>query len=141
MNSNALRATAALALVSSMQIGCYSAFRISNDELQTLTSGHIAERVDVTTESGEVVEISATSPIEVRTVDGARYNVSPFNFTFDQNGLIAPDYDLLLQRDEVDGARVFRFAKGRTIGVLIGSIVAAGGGFAAVSILAQPKEQ
>jgi len=138
---NALtRSAALLALVGLAQTGCYNAYRISNDELRTLTSSHIAERVTVQTTEGREIEISATSPIEVRTVSGGRHNVSPFNFTF-ENALVAPDYDLLLAGDDVDGARVFEFAKGTTIAVIVGSLVAAGGGFAAVSLLAEPKGQ
>jgi hypothetical protein len=54
--------------------------------------------------------------------------------------IIAPDYELLLFRDEITGARVQEFSKGRTIGLIVGAVLAAGGAFAAVSLLA-PEDQ
>ncbi len=139
MNAKLLRIVAVLSALSFMQLACYKSYRISNDELLNLTSRHIAPEVELQTAEGPV-EVRATTPIEVVTTDGEKHTVSPFNFTFDDNGFVAPDYDLLLMPDEVDGARVFEFAKGRTIGLIVGAIVIAGGSFAAVSLLAGDSE-
>lgn len=135
MNPKLIRIVAPLLVVCFAQLACYNSYRVTNAELEHLTSANIAPRVTIETDEGPV-EIRATSPIEVVDASGDRHGVSPFNFTFDENGLIAPDYDLFLARDDVDGARVFEFAKGRTIGLIVGSIVVAGGAFAAVSLLA-----
>ena len=135
MNPTLLRIVAVLSALSFFQLACYNSYRISNDELQNLTSRHIASSVELETSEGPV-EVRATTPIQLVTTAGEKFTISPFNFTFDENGLVAPDYDLLLMPDEVDGAQVFEFAKGRTTGLIIGSILAAGGAFAAVSLLA-----
>ncbi len=135
MNPKVLRIFAPLVALCLLQLACYNSYRISNDELQNLTSGHIAERVELQTDGGPI-EVRATTPIEVVDADGGAHNISPFNFTFDNAGLVAPDYDLFLPADQVEGARVFEFAKGRTIGLIVGAIVIAGGSFAAVSLLA-----
>ena len=139
MNPTLLRIVAVLSALSFFQLACYNSYRISNDELQNLTSRHIAPSVELETEEGPV-EVRATTPIRLITTEGEKFTVSPFNFTFDPNGLVAPDYDLFLYAEEVDGAEVFEFAKGRTIGLIVGSILAAGGAFAAVSILAGSSE-
>lgn len=139
MNQKLLRIVAVLSVLCFTQLACYNNYRISNDELQNLTSRHIAPSVELETSEGPV-EVRATTPIELVTTNGEKYTVSPFNFTFDENGLVAPDYDLLLMPDEVDGARVFEFAKGRTIGLIIGSVLIAGGAFGAVSALAGSSE-
>ena len=135
MNPKLIRIVAPLVALCFIQLACYNSYRVSNEELANLTSGHIAERVELQTDAGPI-EVRATTPIQVITSAGEKHNVSPFNFTFDQRGLVAPDYDLFLSRDEVDGARVFEFAKGRTIGLIVGSILVAGGAFATVSLLA-----
>lgn len=135
MNPKLIRIVAPLMVLCFFQLACYTSYRISNDELQNLTSGHIAERVELQAETGETVEVRATSPIEVVDAEGRNHSVSPFNFSFDNSGLVAPDYDLFLPAQEVEGARVFEFAKGRTIGLIVGSIVLAGGAFATVSVL------
>ena len=139
MNSNLIRIVAPLVALCFVQLACYNSYRVSNEELQNLTSSHIALSVSLDTDEGPV-EVRATTPIEVVTASGEKHNVSPFNFTFDENGLIAPDYDLFLTRDQVDGGRVFQFAKGRTVGLIVGSILAAGGTFAAVSLLADDEQ-
>ena len=139
MNPKLLRIVAVLSALSFLQLACYNSYRISNDELQNLTSRHIAPHVELETDEG-LVEVRATTPIELVTTDGEKHTISPFNFTFDENGLVAPDYDLLLMPDEVDGARVFEFAKGRTIGLIVGSVLIAGGAFGAVSLAAGSSE-
>lgn len=139
MNPKLLRIFAPLVALCFVQLACYNSYRISDSELQNLTSSHIAASAEVQTDEGPVT-VRAQTPIEVISTTG-RHNVSPFNFSYDANGLVAPDYDLYLQSDEVEGARVFEFAKGRTIGLIVGAIVVAGGSFAAVSLLADSESQ
>jgi len=120
---------------SALTAGCYNKYTITTDELEKLSSGNIAETVTVETDSGPV-EVRATTPIEVVTNDGRRHAVTPFNFALSSQQLVAPDYDLLLARDQVENARVSEFNKGATIGVIVGSVLAAAGAFVAVSVLA-----
>ena len=135
MQSKVYRLVAMLLAVSVFQLACYSKHTISTDQLEQLESGNIAESVTIESDSGPI-RVSATTPVQVRDVDGVRYSVSPFNFALGDRQLVAPDYDLLLPRDRIADARVAEFAKGRTIGLVVGSLVAAGGAFALVSLLA-----
>jgi hypothetical protein len=139
MLSKTYRLVALLLVLCMFQLACYNKYTISTEQLEQLESGNIAEYVTLQAEGRDVV-VSATTPVQVRTMSGTRYNVSPFNFALGDNQLVAPDYDLLLPRDEIDGARVTQFAKGRTIALIVGSVVLAGGAFALMSILAPEDE-
>jgi hypothetical protein len=139
MNRSVLRLVTPLVLIAFVQLACYKSYTITTEQLAELQSSAIQESVTIQTESGPV-DVSATTPITVFTVDNASESVSPFNFTMNEANLIAPDYELLLFRDEITGARVQEFSKGRTIGLIVGAVLAAGGAFAAVSLLA-PEDQ
>ena len=135
MKPAALRIAAVLAGVAITQVACYNSYRITPDELGKLQSGNTAESVTVTTEKGDV-KVGATTPITVLTAGGEERSVSPFNFIISDTQLVAPDYDLLVPRDQVEGAKVLEFAKGKTALLIAGSILAAAGSFAAISIFA-----
>lgn len=139
MNRPVFRFVALLALVAFAQLACYKSYTISTEELERLQSGYIAESVEMQTESG-AVEVRATTPVTLLTSDGDNPRVSPFNFTMNDRNLIAPDYNLLIQRDDITGAKVQEFSRGRTIGVIIGSVMAAGAAFALVSVFAPEEE-
>jgi hypothetical protein len=139
MQSKVYRLVAMLLALSVFQLACYSKYTITTDQLEQLESDNIAESVTIDSDSGPI-QVSATTPVQVRDVDGVRYSISPFNFALGDRQLVAPDYDLLLPRDRIADARVSEFAKGRTIGLIVGSLVAAGGAFALVSILAGSDE-
>ncbi len=138
MNRSVLRLVTPLVLVAFAQLACYKSYTITTEQLADLQSSAIAESVTMSTDSGDV-EVSATTPIRVFT-DGETLSVSPFNFTMNETNLIAPDYDLLLQRSQITGARVQEFSKGRTIGLIVGAVLVAGGAFAAMSVLAPEDE-
>jgi agmatine/peptidylarginine deiminase len=140
MNSSHFRLAAALALLGAAHLGCYNRYSVPVSELDRLESGNIAEFVDVETDEGPVT-VRATTPIEVQTNDGRRFNVSPFNFALTEQQLVAPDYDLLVSRNDLAGARVSQFSKGRTIGLAVGSVLAAGGAFVAISVLAGSESE
>lgn len=140
MNGKLLRLTAALLSLSVMQLACYNSYRIPTDELERLESGNIAEYVTVETGEGPI-SVRATTPISVETVDGRRYSISPFNFALSDQQLVAPDYDLLLARNDIAGARVSQFNKGRTIGLVVGALAAAGGAFGAFFAIAGKEDQ
>ena len=84
----------------------------------------------------EMVEVSATNPIEVRTNDGVTHRVTPFNFTLSETQLVSPDYDLLVSRNSLDGAEVSTFSTGKTIGIIAALTAVAVGTFLAISLSA-----
>lgn len=130
-----LRALIPLLLVTFVQLGCYNKYRISTDELGRLQSTYIGATETVTAGDKEI-SISATTPIRVVTNDGSTYSVSPFNFVLSETQLVAPDYDLLLSRDNLVGADVSEFASGKTIGLITGVTLAAIAGFVLLGITA-----
>ena len=154
---------AALVLLSFLNVACFNSYTISTTELEKLQSGFEAEEVEVMTEGCEAsarlegdtrvaqadgtvatpqradceaVSVSLSNTISVLTTDGASYRVTPFNFTLGRSQLVAPDYNLLLPRNELAGAEVQEFSTGKTIGLIVGGVVAAAGGFLLISILA-----
>ncbi len=136
MNVTLMRLVAPLLVLCFTQLACYNKYRISTSELEKLESGNIAETVLVDTTGGASVEVRATTPVQITTSNGERHNVSPFNFALTDRQLVAPDYDLLLDRNNVDGATVSQLNRGRTIGLIVGGVAVAAGGFALISVLA-----
>ena len=155
---------AALVILSFLNVACFNSYTISTSELEKLQAGFEAEEVEVMTagceasarldgdtrvaqaDDGtvatpqradcEAVSVSLSNTISVLTNDGASYRVTPFNFTLGRSQLVAPDYDLLLPRSELAGAEVQEFSNGKTIGLIVGGVVAAAGSFLLISILA-----
>jgi len=135
MNRKLVRLVAPIVLIAFFQLGCYAKYRISISELEELQSGSMQETVTVNSDAGPVV-VRGTTPIEVHTTTGVRHSVTPFNFSVTDTQLVAPDYNLLIVRDNLDHARVSEFKRGRTVALIVGSVLLAGGGFALMSILA-----
>lgn len=136
MNKPALRLIAALVSLTAVQTACYNRYTISTDELTNLDSSHIARSVVVKDESGMDVTVSATTPIKVKTAT-SEFSVSPFNFALTESQLVAPDYDLLLSREEVTGAVVSEFASSKTWSIAGGGLLAAVGAFVLISVSAR----
>jgi hypothetical protein len=156
-----LRVVAAVALLGFVNTACFNTYRISTSELELLQSGNEAESVSVCVAAAEVdegpvrvaqdgdsdvamvssrgcetVEVSLTNAVEVITSDGGTYRVTPFNFTMSETQLVSPDYNLLLVRDQIDGAEVQVFSTGKTIGLVVGIAAIGVGSFLALSLLA-----
>ena len=138
MTSIALRFLSLFVAISFLQMGCYTTYRITPDELASLQSGRMTPTIELDTSKG-LVTVRGTTPVTVRTVDGHSHNISAFNFVLNDQQLVAPDYDLLLARSNVESAQVYEFNKGKTYVVIAGSILSAIGGFAAMTILAEDR--
>jgi hypothetical protein len=133
-----MKRIAALAtLLCFFQLACYNTYTISKDEIDRLESGQESVSVNVKSLDGEEVEISPETPLEVRTTDGATYRITPFNFLLSETQLVSPDYDLLLPASAVTDAQVRQISLGKTLGLVGAFVLAVGGGFAAVTFLAQ----
>lgn len=128
MNKPALRLVAGLVALTAVQTACFNRYNISTDELSNLDSSHIARSVTVKDSNGMDVAVSATTPIKVQTA-GKEYSVSPFNFALTETQLVAPDYDLLLSREDVTGAVVSEFNPTKTWSLAAGGLLAAVGAF------------
>ena len=85
------------------------------------------------------VPVSTANALNVRTTDGARHRVTPFNFVMSDSQLVSPEYDLLLPMNEVSGADVKQFSTWKTVATISGVSLVAIGTFVGISLLA-PEE-
>lgn len=146
MTSRLFRLAALLTAIA-FQLACYSQYAITTEELEKLQSGNFSnEPVIVNSEIGPLV-VEPTTPVQIDYDEGngvITTSITPFNFamTPGENGqLVAPDYDLLVSRSAIVEGRVAQFRKGRTIGLIVGSVLAAAGAFVAITALAGSEEQ
>lgn len=82
------------------------------------------------------VPVSTVNALTVLISDGSRQRVTPFNFVMDQVQLVSPEYDLLVQLDQVDGAEVREFSTWKTVATITGVSLVSIGTFVGISILA-----
>ncbi|RDV39300.1 hypothetical protein DV096_01620 [Bradymonadaceae bacterium TMQ3] len=87
-----------------------------------------------------VVPVSTVNALTVLTTDGSRERVTPFNFVMDDVQLVSPEYDLLIELDNVDGAEVREFSTWKTVATIAGVSLVAVGTFVGISLIA-PDEQ
>ncbi|TXD37574.1 hypothetical protein FRC98_07745 [Lujinxingia vulgaris] len=87
-----------------------------------------------------VVPVSTVNALTVLTTDGTRERVTPFNFVMDDVQLVSPEYDLLIELDNVDGAEVREFSTWKTVATIAGVSLVAVGTFVGISLVA-PDEQ
>ncbi|RAL23523.1 hypothetical protein DL240_05010 [Lujinxingia litoralis] len=87
-----------------------------------------------------VVPVSTVNALSVLTTDGTRERVTPFNFVMDDVQLVSPEYDLLIELDNVAGAEVREFSTWKTVATIAGVSLVAIGTFVGISVLA-PDEQ
>ncbi len=109
---------------------------------ETATDGMAAEpkqkqksRIDEATGCTRV-PVSTVNALTVLISDGSRQRVTPFNFVMDQVQLVSPEYDLLVQLDQVDGAEVREFSTWKTVATITGVSLVSIGTFVGISILA-----
>lgn len=82
------------------------------------------------------VPVSTANSLAVVTNDGGTHRVTPFNFVMSESQLVSPEYDLLLNLNDVEGAQVKQFSTWKTVGTIAGVSLLAIGTFVGISILA-----
>ena len=87
-----------------------------------------------------MVPVSTVNPLNVLISDGSAQRVTPFNFVMDDVQLVSPEYDLLVQLDQVEGAEVREFSPWRTAGAVAGVTAVTAGLMTAVIIIAPDEE-
>lgn len=108
----------------------------ADDEMVTDASSDV-----VTNDLGgcTIVPVSTVNALTVLTTDG-RQRVTPFNFVMDDIQLVSPEYNVLVQIDNVQGAEVREFSTWKTVATIAGVTLATVGTFVGISLLA-PEEQ
>lgn len=87
-----------------------------------------------------MVPVSTVNPLNVMISDGSEQRVTPFNFVMDDVQLVSPEYDLLVQLDQVEGAKVREFSPWKTTGAIAG-VTAVTAGLMTAVILIAPEEE
>ncbi|AWV89153.1 hypothetical protein [Bradymonas sediminis] len=103
----------------------------ASDATSTTGSPEPAERAGCTR-----VPVSTANAVNVVSTDGETFRVTPFNFMMSDQQLVSPEYDLLMNLDQVKGAEVQEFSTWKTVSTIVGVSVVAIGTFVGISVLA-----
>lgn len=99
-----------------------------------------AEATDPTPAGCVRVPVSTANSVNVLTSTGQTHRVTPFNFVMSEIQLVSPEYDLLLNMSEVEGAEVKQFSMWKTVATITGVSALAIGTFVGISLLAPEEE-
>lgn len=103
----------------------------ASDATSTTGSNEPVERAGCTR-----VPVSTANAVNVVSVDDEMFRVTPFNFMMSEQQLVSPEYDLLMNLDQVKGAEVQEFSTWKTVSTIVGVSVLAIGTFVGISVLA-----
>lgn len=111
--------------------------RWAEADLGSATANDATTQVPVDELGGcTLVPVSTVNALTVLTVDGGRQRVTPFNFVMDDIQLVSPEYNLLVQIDQVEGAEVREFSTWKTVATIAGVTLGTVGTFVGISLLA-----
>lgn len=82
------------------------------------------------------VPVSTGNSLKVVRTDGTEARVTPFNFIMSDSQLVSPEYDLLENLNDVEGAEVKQFSTWKTVATIAGVTVVSVGTFVAIGLLA-----
>jgi hypothetical protein len=86
------------------------------------------------------VPVSTANSVNVLTRSGQAHRVTPFNFVMSDSQLVSPEYDLLLNMNDIQGAQIKQFSTWKTVATIAGVSALAIGTFVGISVLA-PDEK
>ncbi len=86
------------------------------------------------------VPVSTVNALTVLTRGGTEQRVTPFNFVMDDVQLVSPEYDVLVQLDQVAGAEVREFSMAKTVAAITTISMLTVGTFVGISVLAPDEE-
>jgi hypothetical protein len=119
MNTLLVRLSVVVALAA--QAACHRHIEVGVDRLPELAAAP-GRRPQAVIE-GDTID--GTTPLIVRTEDGAEHRVSPFLFHLGEHQLVAPDDGVLVQRSELASVSV-RLVSGPRTAALIGAMALLG---------------
>lgn len=80
------------------------------------------------------VPVSTGNMLTVLTRGGGEQRVTPFNFVMDDVQLVSPEYDVLVQLDQVEGAEVREFSGKKTAAAITSTTVLTVGTFIGIGL-------
>ncbi len=83
-----------------------------------------------------LVKVSAGNALYIVKTDGEMRRVTPFNFIMSQGQLVSPEYNLLENLSDVNGAEVNEFSTWKTVATIAGVSAVAIGTFVGISLAA-----
>jgi hypothetical protein len=83
------------------------------------------------------VPVSTGNSLKIVKTDGTKDRVTPFNFIMSDSQLVSPEYDLLENLNDVEGAEVKQFSTWKTVATIAGVTIASVGTFVAIGLLAE----
>lgn len=108
---------------------------------EDIVTDALTKRVDVEDLRGcTKVPVSTVNALTVLTSGGTEQRVTPFNFVMDDVQLVSPEYDVLVQLDQVEGAEVSEFSTKKTVATITGVTLLTVGTFVGISLLAPDEE-
>lgn len=94
------KAIALVILLMFAPFACYNTYYISMDELRSLESSETGSK---TVRAGDLtIEVTQSTRLFVRALDGKRYPITPFNFKLTRSQLVAPDRDYIFMLNELE---------------------------------------
>jgi len=99
-------------------------------------AGAEAEAPATSTNGCALVKVSAGNSLYIVKTDGEMRRVTPFNFIMSQGQLVSPEYNLLENLSDVNGAEVNEFSTWKTVATIAGVSAVAIGTFVGISVLA-----
>lgn len=135
------RAVACVALVSLFTVstaGCFNRYKLSKEEFASLQRAETVPQV-VTAEGGKQVQVDRGTALEVRSLGGRYYPVTPFNFKMTDTQIVASDRDTLLMLNDLDAYEVKLLSTPKTV-LLISAGVAVVAGVIVLTVLTAGKK-
>ncbi len=109
------------------------------DEAEAADS--LVRRIEVDDLRGcTMVPVSTVNALTVLTRGGGEQRVTPFNFVMDDVQLVSPEYDVLVQLDQVEGAEVSDFSGWKTAAAITGMTVVTVGTFVGIGLLSDSPD-
>jgi hypothetical protein len=118
--------------------GCFNRHGLSKEEFAGLQRADEVPKV-VTAESGKQILVDRGTALEVRSLGGRRYPVTPFNFKMTDTQLVASDRDTLLMLNDLDAYDVKLLSTPKTV-LLISAGVAVVAGIIVLTVVTAGKK-
>lgn len=109
---------------------------VASDVTSDAPSDEATEAPATSYDGCALVKVSAGNALHIVKTDGEMKRVTPFNFIMSQGQLVSPEYNLLENLTDVNGAEVDEFSTWKTVATIAGVSAVAIGTFVGISLAA-----